>query len=141
MFLNYNKFNLNHFFKLKKFIILISLIVWGISANGFCADFQAGMDAFNQQDYSTAIKQWEQLAEQGDAKAQFLLGAMYYDGKGLKKDYQQAVYFYRLSADQGLALAEHALAAMYEKGEGVTQEYERAFYYYTLSAEQGYVLA
>ena len=40
-------------------------------------------------------------AEQGDAKAQYLLGDMYRDGKGVTKDSAEAVKWYRKSADQG----------------------------------------
>ncbi len=40
-------------------------------------------------------------AEQGDAKAQYSLGDMYRDGKGVTKDSAEAVKWYRKSADQG----------------------------------------
>ena len=46
------------------------------------ADFQAGMDAYERGDYETALKKFLPLADQGDADAQYNLGAMYYDGTG-----------------------------------------------------------
>ncbi len=41
------------------------------------ADFQAGMDAYNLGDYTTAMQEWRPLAEQGDADAQYNLGLLY----------------------------------------------------------------
>jgi TPR repeat protein len=37
-------------------------------------------------DYATALREWTPLAEQGHAKAQTILGAMYKEGKGVPKD-------------------------------------------------------
>ena len=33
------------------------------------ADYQAGLDAYYQGDYVTALKEWRSLAEQGDAQS------------------------------------------------------------------------
>jgi TPR repeat protein len=56
------------------------------------------------------------LAEQGDAKSQFALGAMYYYGKGLPKDYVQAARWYLKSAEQGNVNAQYSIAYMYSVG-------------------------
>src|ERR1700723_2570184 len=48
-------------------------------------------------------------AEQGDAKSQWALGAMYNYGRGVPKDYVEAVRWYRKSAEQGYAKAEFNL--------------------------------
>ena len=50
---------------------------------------------------TTEIDALQGLAEQGDAQAQFTLGAMYYNGRGVPQDYKQAVKWYRLAAEQG----------------------------------------
>jgi TPR repeat protein len=54
-------------------------------------------------------------AEQGDAKSQWALGAMYYYGRGVPKDYVEAVRWYRKSADQGNDNGEYSLANMYRE--------------------------
>jgi TPR repeat protein len=46
----------------------------GVSAS---AVFQKRMTAAQSGDYATALREWKPLAEQGDASAQTLLGAMY----------------------------------------------------------------
>jgi hypothetical protein len=35
---------------------------------GWSADFQKGMDAYNKRDYATALREWKPLAEQGNAE-------------------------------------------------------------------------
>lgn len=45
------------------------------------ADYKAGEEAYNRGDYATALREWRQLAEQGDANAQFLLGILYDKGQ------------------------------------------------------------
>ncbi len=52
------------------------------------------------------------LAEQGDAKSQFALGAMYYYGKELPKDYVEAARWYLKSAEQGDINAQYSIASM-----------------------------
>ena len=48
-------------------------------------------------------------AAQGDAYAQYNLGGMYANGKGVTQDYKEAIKWYRLAADQGNADAKEAL--------------------------------
>ena len=51
-----------------------------------------------------------QAAEQGAAEAQYNLGSMYADGRGVPKDEAEAARWYRLAADQGDASAQFMLA-------------------------------
>lgn len=76
-------------------------------------------------------------AEQGDAKAQFLLGTMYDDGKGVPQDYKQAVVWYRKAAEQGSSSGQILLGTMYDDGRGVPQNYKEAVTWYRKAAEQG----
>jgi TPR repeat protein len=55
------------------------------------------------------VKIMQELAEQGDAEAQFNLGVMYANGEGVPKDDVEAVKWYRKSAEQGYALAQFNL--------------------------------
>ena len=49
-------------------------------------DFQKGLTAYESGDYATALREWEPLAEQGDADAQFFLGEMYWRGQGVPQN-------------------------------------------------------
>ena len=83
------------------------------------------------------FKETFQVAKQGNAKAQYNLGGMYYNGQGVRKDYAQAVQWYRKAAEQGNAKAQYNLGVMYEKGQGVRKDYVEAVRWYRKAAEQG----
>ena len=76
-------------------------------------------------------------AEQGDVKAQFRLGVMYADGKGVPKNYVEAAKWFRKAADQGDVEAQHELGYMYNEGKGVLKNYAEAAKWFRKAAEQG----
>ena len=69
------------------------------------------------------FKETFQVAKQGNAKAQFNLGLMYYNGQGVRQDYVQIVKWFRKAAEQGFAQAQFNLGVMYDNGQGVRQDY------------------
>lgn len=105
------------------------------------ADFQAGNDAYNRKDYETALREWKPLAEQGNADAQYTLGAMYDKGKGVPQDYVQARQWYEQAAAQGHAKAQVNLGLLYDKGQGVPQDYGQARHWWEKAAAQGFAKA
>ena len=60
---------------------------------------------------------------QGEPDAQLNLGAMYFNGQGVRQNYGEAVKWFSRAAEQGNAPAQYNLAVMYSKGEGVPQDY------------------
>ena len=52
-------------------------------------------------DYATALREFKRLAKQGLAPAQYNLGLMYANGRGVPQDYKTAVESYRLAAELG----------------------------------------
>ena len=96
------------------------------------------------QDDKTAVKSPRQsiaeailAAEQGKSSAQFNLGFMYENGKGVAKNYKIALKWYRLAAEQGDADALTNLGNMYHNGYGVPQDDKTAVKWWKLAAEQG----
>lgn len=81
--------------------------------------------------------QMKSYAENGHAEAQYYLGIMYDDGKGVEQDSAQAAQWYRRAAENGMAAAQCNLAGMYETGDGVPTDYIQAKKWYRLAAEQG----
>ena len=57
-------------------------------------------------------------AEAGLTEAQYDLGNMYRNGRGVPQGNAEAVHWYRLAADQGYVPALTNLGNMYETGEG-----------------------
>jgi TPR repeat protein len=84
-----------------------------------------------------AFSSLTKAAEQGNADAQFNLGAMYAIGQGVAKDQKTAVLWYIKAAEQGNAYAQFNLGAMYAYGRGVVKDEKTAIFWYTKAAEQG----
>jgi len=97
------------------------------------ADLEAGKRAYEQRDYTTALKELKRLAEQGNAEAQALLGLMYNLGRGVPLDVDQAMKWFKAAADQGNAEGQCRLGSLYLKTD--TAEGLRLL---KLSAEQGF---
>jgi len=78
-------------------------LVWSIIclAVPTWAEFQAGLDANDRGDYATALCEWQLLAEQRDALAQYNLGLLCRKGRGVPHDLVQAYEWYSLAATHG----------------------------------------
>ncbi len=109
--------------------LLIAPSAWG--------DYQDGRKAYNRGDYATALKELRPLAEQGHAEAQYLLGYMYYKGRGVGQDGAATVQWLRKAAEQGDVKAQYLLGYIYYKGQGIGQDDEKAAKWLRKAAEQG----
>jgi Sel1 repeat/GAF domain len=76
------------------------------------------------------------LAEQGDAAAQFALGAQYATGDNVRQDYTEAVRWFSKAAEQGHVLAQATLGAYYLAGRGVPTDLNKA-YFWSILAQAG----
>ena len=101
-------------------------------------DFGKGEEAYERGDYSTALREWRPLAEQGEAQAQYRLGFLYQFGQGVPQDYERAVMWYRKAADQGYANGQFYLGFMYSIGLGVTRNIAQGHMWFNLAAAQGH---
>ena len=115
----------------------IMLLTVALLAPAHAADFQAGLEAYQRNDYEAALEEFRPLAEQGHAEAQYKLGVMYDVGKGVPKNDTEAVSWYRKAAEQGHAWAQYSLAVMYYNGEGIPQDYVQAYAWFDIVASQG----
>jgi len=97
------------------------------------ADVAGGMRAFKNKDYATAFREWKAAAEAGQAEAQFDLGVLYAQGKGVPRDLTVAEQWYRKAAEQGNAEAEFALGQMYSLGWGVPRDEADAMRWFDLA--------
>ena len=57
-------------------------------------------------------------AEAGDTSAQFRIGVMYVEGRGVPEDAVEAAAWFRLAAEQGDASAQNNLGRMHAEGRG-----------------------
>ncbi|MFQ5783217.1 MAG: tetratricopeptide repeat protein [Alphaproteobacteria bacterium] len=105
------------------------------------AGLNAGVTAYERGDYTTALKELSPLAEEGDAAAQYYLGALYESGFDAAPDYDKAIGWYRRAAAQRFARAQYHLGQLYEIGEGVERDYTQAAEWYRRAAKGGYAPA
>jgi len=77
-------------------------------------------------------------ADQGDARAQYLLASYYATGRGVVKDNVQAVKWYRKAAVQGNAQAQYSLGFHYVRSLGVPRDHGQALKWWLKAAEQGH---
>ena len=119
-------------------LCLIISIACGSFSLCWSDDFQKGMEAYKKGDFANAIKEWILLAENGDEKAQYFLGLIYYKGKGVPQDYKTALKWFNLSAEQGNALAQYNLGRLYYLGNGVKENMVYAHMWVNLASLNGF---
>jgi TPR repeat protein len=113
------------------------LLCTAVAAPAMAQDYDKGEAALLADDYETALQEFRPLAEQGNAAAQYRLGFMYSDGRGVLQDYAEAVKWYRLAAERGDARGQSSLGYMYFGGSGVLQDDAEAIDWFRKAAEQG----
>jgi TPR repeat protein len=82
-------------------ILAAAVIALNFSTSLLAGPFEDGMNAYDRADYSTALRMWRSLADQGNPAAQSNLALMYAKGQGVPKDYVQAYMWSALSAARG----------------------------------------
>jgi TPR repeat protein len=93
--------------------------------------------AYRGRDDATALRLARPLAEQGDPRAQTLLGLIYHRGRAVPLDEAQATEWFQRAAEQGEADAQIQLGMRYSEGRGVPQNFAEAAKWYRLAADQG----
>lgn len=97
----------------------------------------AAYAAYQKHDYAYALRLARPMADQGDRRAQSLMGLIYFNGDGVQRNGHEAMEWYRRAADQGDAEAQLKIGDMYFEGRAVAQDYSEAERWYHLAADQG----
>ena len=86
------------------FIALCTIIMaWPIQLAA--VTFDSASNAHERRDYSSAIRQFTELARQNDPYAQYMLGKIYATGDGARKDYLSAYKWLHLAENRGIDAA------------------------------------
>ena len=115
----------------------IWLLFWASPSIASDNIYQRAIDAYKIEDYKASHNLILPLAKKGFAKAQYNLGVMYFNGKGVAKDYSNAIKWWHLAADQGNNKAQYTLGVMYEEGKGVKKNLKTAKKWFQLASNQG----
>jgi hypothetical protein len=108
---------------------LFSLLLT-LSPLAHASDAQLAFIAAEAGDYTTAVAQWNSLAQNGNPEAQFNLGLMYHSGLGGSINEPEAVRWYERAAQNGYPKAQEFLAIAYREGWfGLTRDASKADYW------------
>jgi TPR repeat protein len=114
------------------------VVFWGLTG---CApaNYQKGMKHYKPNDVAAAVRESKPLADQGNADAQFNLGSLYYQGRGVPQDYGEGVRWMRKAAEQGHVFAQATLGSIHAEGmQGIIQkDYPQALMWFVFAAAQG----
>ena len=104
-----------------------------------CQDLQsaANDDRFPLEERDEAAEQLEQLAEDGDAYAQYIIGTAYRDGGLLIPDAAKAQKFLECAAEQDLDVAQYALGKLYLSDEADVHDSAKGIYWLKRSVDNG----
>ncbi len=116
--------------------------VLGLAATSANArDTSPAAQAFEQQDYDTAMRLSVPLAQNGDAAAQYRLAMMYRFGWGVGRDFLLAREWFEKSAAQGYGLSAAELGKIHKDGRGVDKNPVEAVKWFRQGAEDGFGVA
>lgn len=123
--------------------------IWSGVVLGLCvglvspvqAGYEDGQQAYKQQNYSKALKEFRAAAARKNAAAEYMLGMMYAKGEGVTADDRQAAEWLRKGAEHGNADAQLNYGLIHLQGRGVPQSNEEAIKWYRKAAAQGQEVA
>jgi len=95
---------------MKKLLVASAIVAAQLMGSAAAAGpWEDGMAAYNRGDYVPALRLFRPLAEQGNAKAQKVLGIMFRKGEGVPKNPARAHMWFSLAAKRGEAGAQAEL--------------------------------
>ncbi|MDE0401740.1 MAG: tetratricopeptide repeat-containing serine protease family protein [Candidatus Poribacteria bacterium] len=96
-------------------IAVVVCILFSVGCNNEKSDYDAGIEAYKRGHYAVALSNFESrvMKDEDDFVAQFCLGYMYKQGKGVRANNEKAIEYYEKSAEQDYAPAMNNLAIMY----------------------------
>ena len=80
-------------------------------------------------------------ADEGNVRAQFMMGYIHYHAKGVAEDSVQGVMWWHKAAEQGHAEAQWELGNAYVRGQGVIRDIATGYAWYSIAADNGLVFA
>jgi TPR repeat protein len=123
---------------MKAFFPLVVIFgVIGPATPAMAGSLEDGTAAYERYDFAAALEALGPLADNGNPKAQLILGKMYLGGQGVPLNGNLAAKWFRLAASRGDADAQDNLGLLYLFGRGVRQDYAEAAKWFRLAAEQG----
>jgi len=83
------------------------------------SNYGLGVDAYQEGDYRRAFNAWSLGAYEGDSEAQYNLGVLYLEGRGVEHNVEQAHSWFLKAAEKDHVEAQYNLGHMSLSGMGV----------------------
>lgn len=131
---------------MKKFLLLVpALFICALLLPGPAASaddnpekiLNQAWTAYNIGKYKETIRLVQPLANEGNPRAQVILGKCYENGLGVEQDMAVAAQWFQLAAEQNYSEAQVLLAYCYEIGAGVPKNPQQVMNLMTRAAESG----
>ncbi len=122
-------------------LLVAFAVAAALDAPAAAGPFEDGNAAYHEKEYARAAELWQPLAEKGDADAQYSLGTLYAEGRGVEQSDATAFMWFQRAANQGNADAQYNVGASYAEGTGVAKSYADAAKWFLRAANQGMVFA
>ncbi|MDA1099905.1 MAG: tetratricopeptide repeat protein [Proteobacteria bacterium] len=116
--------------------LIIALSLWPVCLwpSPVHADFANAVVAYDQGNFNPAHNEFLDLAQRGHAGAEFMLGAMYFYGKGVKRNDAIAAIWFHKAAIKGNPSGQLAFGSLHIRGLGVRQNLVKAYGWLTVAA-------
>ena len=105
-----------------------------ISSSAAAQSVLEGYRAHQRGDFASAVRNLRPFAENGDVSAAFLLGGLYYEGRGVAANPREAVRLWHQAANKGDTGSQYSLGLAYAGGRGVPQDFVQAHMWFNLAA-------
>ncbi len=109
------------------------------------ADAQVNLGNIYSSDRSArmnkAVEYYSMAAEQGDVRAEYALGVLYFNGNGVPQNYYTALDFFKRAANKNNGRACNDIGLMYQYEYGVQKDESLALEYFLKGAELGDAMA
>ena len=100
--------------------------------------YSQAVKAYDQGAFRQAFLSFRELAQMGHGGAEFMLGVMYFYGRGVERDQGVASIWFYKSARQGNPAAQLAFGSMFIRGVGVSPDPVQAYKWLLLARMSGF---
>ena len=115
----------------------IALVAMATALPVTAGPLEDGLTAYREHNYAAALALWQPLADKGNPAAQYQIGTLYAEGKGVAQNDATAAQWFQRAADQGDAASQYNLAVSYAEGLGVAKDDALAAKWFRRAADQG----
>lgn len=139
--MGWRKSRLGHAIATLNLCVCFALTNANAEQNAAWGSVAQAISAYDNNDYKTASREFQKLAESGQVEAQRYLGQMYDKGLGVPQNFQKAISWYKRAAKQKDPAAQYHLGLKYANGHGVQEDQFKAYIWFAISFNNGFEMA